>query len=186
MNLSSFENGTYQVGRVVGAISASCEEGVTEPPVRYTQATLLDDMLGAHKFAKNDGERAVLRQISGLGTSRTREPAITGLIEAALMYEAKRKGGRKGAMDIIPTEAGMTIIGNVPEVLKSVATTAKWELAFRMIEKGKATPADVSKHLRLMLDGVIEKAKGGGAIEIKPEPKKTSPVSKFVTGLKKQ
>ena len=71
-------NSSHYVGQVVKAVAARCESRMTEAPPRYTQDTLVADMLAAHKFAKTEQEKVILRETEGLGTSRTREPTITG------------------------------------------------------------------------------------------------------------
>lgn len=162
LKISDFENGTYSVGKVIGAISATYEKGVTEPPVRYTQGTLIDDMMAAHKFATSDQERSVLKQISGLGTSRTREPTITGLLTRGFL-DQKRSHKR---MELIPTAHARTVIENMPAMLTSVAMTAKWEMAFRLIEEGRASSSDVEKHLDVALQAIVDDAKSKGSIAI--------------------
>jgi len=78
MRVSDFQKGNYRagqklgIGQVVGVASARVEGARTEPPERYTEQSLLEDMTSAHKFAPDANERAVLSEISGLGTSRTR------------------------------------------------------------------------------------------------------------------
>jgi DNA topoisomerase IA len=162
LKISDFENGSYSVGKVIGAVSATYEKGVTEPPRRYTQSDLIDDMMAAHKFATTEQDRSVLKQISGLGTSRTREPTISGLLTRGFI-DQKRSHGR---MELIPTSHARTIIENMPAMLTSVAMTAKWEMAFRLIEEGKATPGDVEKHLNVALQAIVDDAKSKGTIAI--------------------
>ena len=89
LRMEDFKRGTYQVGRVLNAVSASYEPARTEPPRRYTQSDLLDAMMSAYKFASNDADRAVLKQIAGLGTSRTRESTITGLLNRGFVETRK-------------------------------------------------------------------------------------------------
>lgn len=162
LKIADFGNGTYTVGKVIGAVSATYEKGVTEPPKRYTQSDLIDDMMAAHKFAATDNERAVLKQIAGLGTSRTREPTISGLLTRGFI-EQKRAGGK---MELIPTAHARTIIENMPAMLTSVAMTARWEMAFRLIEEGRANPKDVEQHLDVALNAIVEGAKSKGSISM--------------------
>lgn len=150
------EQSKHYVGQVVNAVSARCEANMTQPPARYTQDTLVADMLAAHKFAKNDSERAVLRETEGLGTSRTREPTITGLIRRGFLTSQK-KGKRH---EVISTQMAGATIDALPEILTGVATTAKWEVAFKMIEQGTATPEKVRQLLKLNLDHIVGIAKG--------------------------
>lgn len=178
LKATDFADGTYRVGKVVGALSASYEAKQTEPARRYSQSELLDDMMGAYKFAANDADREVLRQISGLGTSRTRESTITGLMDRGFLQIRKDGRGRSRSV-LVPTPAAMTIISHLPDLLTSVVLTAKWELAFRLIEQGKATGADVEKHLEKTLNFIVSAASGGGAIAIEAPAKTMTVANQF-------
>lgn len=123
----------YQVGQVVGAASARLEAKVTSPPPRYTEDSLLDAMLSAHRFAKTDQDRAVLKETEGLGTSRTRVPTITNLIARGLLISQK-KGKRH---ELRSSELARAVVAALPPILTDVALTAKWEVAFGMVEAGK-------------------------------------------------
>lgn len=171
------EGGKYHVGRVVSAISASYEASRTEPPSRYTQSDLIDDMMAAHKFASNDRDRSLLKEIAGLGTSRTREPTISGLIEKGFITLDKSRRS-KTRVDLKPTEAAMTTIANLPDILTNPATTAKWEMAFQLIEKNKANPDDVKKYFLTMLNEVVHDAKTGGPIKINTQKSTVNQFSK--------
>ena len=67
-------------------------------------------------------------------------------------------------------------------MLTNVALTAKWELAFQLIEKGKAQAADVDRHLKALLDKIVSEAAGCAPIDLKmpaqPTGKTINPFSK--------
>lgn len=158
MKLADFApGGAYQVGRVVGAVSATYTTEQTEPPERYTQASLMDDMMAAHKFATSESDRATLRQIDGLGTARTREPTITNLITRGFLEVRKAKRGKQEYL--VPTATAREIARHLPPMLTDVGTTAKWELAFRLIEQGKASAAQAREYLKATLARVVADAK---------------------------
>lgn len=159
------ENGRFQVGRVLQAKNATYEAQRTEPPTRYTQSDLIDAMMSAHKFASNERDRALLRETAGLGTSRTRESIITGLVERGFLVEQKAKRSR-ARVELIPSEAARTIISNLPAMLTDPATTAKWELAFQMLESGKAQTTDIERYFQTMLDEIVRQAKDAGSVPI--------------------
>lgn len=169
------EGGRFTVGRVVGCRNATYEALRTEPPKRYTQSDLIDQMMAAYKFAKTDADRATLRSISGLGTSRTREAVITNLIDRGFLLEDKAKRSRS-RVELKPSEAAMTIVSNLPALLTDPATTAKWEMVFQMIEKGKLQPEQFRQYFDRLLQEVVDSAKGKvGQISIK------SPAAKGVS-----
>lgn len=155
--------GQYTIGQVVGAVSARYEVSKTKPPERYTQDTLIDDMLNAHKFASSDAERKILRETEGLGTSRTREPTISSLIKRGYLTSTRR--GKRH--ELVSQEMARRIALNVPAYLSSVATTAGWEVAFGMIERGQVGDAAVIAKVHEMLHCLVEDArdkKGTGVL----------------------
>lgn len=123
----------FQVGQVVNAVAAKYESKVTTPPDAYTEATLLDDMLMAYKFAKTDADREILKATEGLGTSRTRIATISNLISRGLLVSVK-SGKRQ---ELHASDMARSLVRSLPPSLMDVATTAKWEMAFNMIEKGQ-------------------------------------------------
>ncbi len=153
------DNGRFQVGRVVGCASVTYEALRTEPPSRYTQSDLIDEMMAAHKFAQSEKDRELLRSIAGLGTSRTREATITGLIDRHFLVVEKAKRSRS-RVELKPSEMAMTIISHMPKMLTDPATTAKWELAFQMIEQGKAQLEHIEGFFRSTLNVIVDEAKG--------------------------
>jgi DNA topoisomerase-3 len=161
------EDGRFAVGRVVGCKNATYEALRTEAPSRFTQADLIDEMMNAHKYATNDTDRALLRSIAGLGTSRTREAMITGQIDRGLLIEEKAKRSRS-RVEIKPSENAMIIVGYLPKLLTDPATTAKWELAFQMLEKGKVQLPQIQAYFAALLKEIVDSAKGNiGQIQIK-------------------
>jgi DNA topoisomerase IA len=147
----SSDNNTHYVGKIVSAVSAKFDEKFTEPPARYTEDSLMADMLAAHKFAKTDADREILKEV-GLGTARTREPAITGQIKKEMLI--RRKKGKK--YEITSSDAAKTLVGALPESLISVTTTAKWELVFKMVERGETTPDKVRVYLKKSLTDLMK------------------------------
>ena len=139
----------------MSAVSARYEARKTTPPDRYTQASLIDDMLNAHKFAASEAERKVLRETEGLGTSRTRESTITALITRGFLTSVQR--GKRH--ELVSQPMARQIVTNVPEYLSSVATTAKWEVAFSMIERGQVAPEAVINKVHEMLHGIVDDAR---------------------------
>lgn len=144
---------SYKVGQVVGAVTAKYDARKTQPPARYTEDTLLDAMLNAYRFAKSDADREILRQ-TGLGTSRTRSGIIENLIGRQFISRSKR--GK--AHELISTPSARSIVKYLPEYLLSVATTAKWEVAFSMIEKGQVDPAMVKSKVIDYVRDIVKKA----------------------------
>jgi len=147
----------YQVGKIVKAVSAKVERAQTRPPPYYTEQSLLDDMCAAHKFAKTDEDRVVLRQIAGIGTARTRGGAIEGLIRRG--FVDRKKAGKNHHLLITPQ--GRELLSCLPAEIKDVTLTAKWERALAMVAEGKASGQQlkdkVSAVLRQTVPGLLAK-----------------------------
>lgn len=164
---------SFQVGQVVGAVSARVEEKSTKPPQRYTQDALIEDMLAAHKFAQSDADREILKKTEGLGTSRTREPTITNLINRKFL-ESKRRGKLH---EIISTQPARALISVLPKSLVDVVVTAKWEAGLAMVQRGEVSSALFMEKLRQSVAGIVEEAKTTGRVDlgIAPPEQKTPP-----------
>ena len=126
----------YQVGQVLNAVSVSLDLRRTEPPEHYTEDTLLGDMLAAHKFATNEADREMLKQVSGIGTSRTRATVLSNFVKRGFLILQKK--GKRHQLRI--SEAGKQLLQGLPANLKDVAMTAKWERALDMVAKGEVAP----------------------------------------------
>jgi len=93
----------------VGTISMT--EGTTNPPRRYTEGTLIDQM-----------------DKKGLGTVATRADIIEKLFHSFLL---EKKGN-----EILLTSKGKQLLELVPEDLKKPELTASWEMELAKIAKG--------------------------------------------------
>ncbi|WP_321820914.1 MULTISPECIES: DNA topoisomerase [unclassified Burkholderia] len=152
---------SYQVGQVVRGKAARLEEHTTTPPERYTQATLMDDMVGAYRFATNQADRDMLKETGGLGTSRTRTPMIEGLITRGA-FVTEKKGKRHeilSAQELRDLVTGGGSGYQLPEWMCSPALTAKWEMVFGMIERGQVTLEDVLQKERAFVSSMVEESK---------------------------
>lgn len=155
---------SYQVGQMVGAVSARYRSARTTPPDYYDMNTILDAMLSADRFAKTDADRQLLRQVEGLGTSRTRQGIVDEMVKKGLL-SVERKGKRH---IVRPTDFGMQMRDFIPPILADVALTAKWELAFSKVEKGEVTWQEVLDRTYVLITQVIEIAKGQAKSNARP------------------
>lgn len=145
----------YQVGQVVNAVGAELDTGKTTPPPRYTESSLIADMKSAWKFAKSDEERAILRESEGIGTARTREPILSGLIRRKLIESKKVRRHH----ELTSSELGRAIIARLPVWLTDVVTTAKWEMALNAIQNEQTDPQAVLDMQIAYVRQIIERAK---------------------------
>lgn len=160
-----------KVGAIVRAVSARVETTQSEPPLRYTEASLLDDMLHAARHAGSEADAAVLNATNGIGTARTRSESIVDLIRnKSLVRETDNclinsKPGsrhvanvslRKSTQVVKLTEAGRKLEAALPPELKNVGLTAKWEMLCRRIERGEITAEQFLSVVRKFVTAVVE------------------------------
>lgn len=140
----------------------------TQPPARFTEATLLAAMESAGKLVDDDELRAVMKQL-GLGTPATRASIIEGLL-----HDKDGKGQpkepyirREGKeQHLVPTGKGMGLIAflksNGIEFLTSPRMTGEWEQKLRQMEKGQyrrdAFMSEIASTTRRMIDAIKERA----------------------------
>lgn len=112
--------------------------GKTTPPKRLTEATLLSLMENIH--TKIDASEEALKEAiagKGLGTPSTRAAIIETLLSRGYIERVKSKG----AIHILSTESGRTLIRNLREVgcqfIASPVLTAEWETKLVDMEKNK-------------------------------------------------
>lgn len=146
---------SYRVGQVVNAASAELAEGKTTPPPRYYEDSIINDMLNAHKFAKNEQDRKLIQSTEGIGTSRTRESIINNLIRRELL-KSKKSGKR---YEITSTALARTMIGKLPAWLTDVGTTAGWEYLLNAIEKNEVSKEKVLEQQITYVNQIIDRAK---------------------------
>jgi DNA topoisomerase-3 len=115
-------------GDIKNVIKCRPENRKTQPPSRYTEATLLTAMEQAGKFIKDKELKESIKQC-GIGTPSTRAE----IIEKLFYYNYIERHGKI----IRPTTKGKKLIELVPEQLKSPKLTAEWEQRLSRIEKGK-------------------------------------------------
>ncbi len=147
----SFSAKAYQVGQVLDAKAVRLETAQTKPPDLYTEATLMQDMLSAYKFAKTADERDILREVGGIGTARTRGAVIEAAIKRG--YFERQKRGKTLELRITPV--GAQVLCMLPSVAKDVTMTAKWERALAMVAAGQAEPAALIAKSRQILRDLV-------------------------------
>lgn len=125
-----------------GTIEA--KKGLTTPPARYTEATILSAMEHPSKFVTNHSDKAILEDTGGLGTPATRADILEKLFTNGYL-ELKSKS-------IYPTSKAKKLIDLVPEDLKSPLLTANYETRLKKIAEGK------EKDLKF-LDDIVEQTK---------------------------
>jgi DNA topoisomerase-3 len=143
----------FAVGMPLSAASAALEAMTTRPPEHYTENTLMDDMLAAYKFASNDADRELLKSISGIGTSRTRGVIIKGFVDRRFLIRTKKAK----LFQLKISAEGRALLSGLPDEIKDVTLTAKWERALELVATGKVKPEQLIAKVNMMLRELVAK-----------------------------
>lgn len=141
-------------GLVVKVSELALLEKMTQPPARFTDATLLSAMENAGKFVDEAELKEAMKE-KGLGTSATRAVIIERLVEVGYIERVSKS--------IIPTDKGMRLVGLASEVgveeVLSPTLTGEWEKKLFDIEKGKFDPDKFMKGIINLTKKIVDKVK---------------------------
>ncbi len=130
-------------------------EDQTNPPARFTEATLLSAMEGAGKFLDDDELADALKE-KGLGTPATRAATIEHLIkEKYLNREGTELRPSLKAEDLMQFLQAAGV-----EILTSPALTGEWEQKLRLIEEGKFSRDSFMNEISALTRDFVEKTTG--------------------------
>jgi DNA topoisomerase III len=116
-------------GESVTVLDVGSEEKITQPPRRYTDASLLAAMETAGKLVDDDELREAMKD-SGIGTPATRAAIIERLIDVLYIEREGRA--------LVCTEKGLSVIRLLGEhALTSPSLTGDWEHRLSRIEHGE-------------------------------------------------
>lgn len=123
------------------------KEGKTTPPKHFTEDTILQSMeiAGAGEMPE-DAER------KGIGTPATRAAILEKLVATGLV---ERKKAKK-ITNLLPTQAGSSLVTVLPEVLQSPLLTADWEQRLGEVERGELSPEDFMAGIAAMVDELVK------------------------------
>ncbi len=134
-------------------------EKQTQPPMHFTDATLLAAMTGIARFVKDLQVRKILKETDGLGTEATR----AGIIE--LLF--KRKFLIRKGKQIRSTQTGKALIQSLPESATLPDMTAQWEFVLDAISKKQANYSAFMQPLIDSLHALISQSKSILPLELK-------------------
>lgn len=165
---------TLQQGQICRIVDTEMKTLQTSPPSHFTEGTLLTAMKNAARFVTDERLKQRLRETEGLGTEATRAGTIQGLIDKGFL---KKKG-----KSLLATEEAMTLIDNLPQMLKDPGLTALWEQALNQIaERTLSLEMFMQKQetfVRHLMADCLKKGISMGNIEIRKCPKCGSPMAK--------
>ncbi len=122
-------------------------KGMTQPPKRYNEASLLGAMERAGSKLDDAELRRAMKE-SGLGTPATR----ANIIETLLRRDFIQRKGK----NLVPTDQGRTLIQTIPvDDLKSARLTGSWEARLSQIADGRISRQDFMAEVRKLTATII-------------------------------
>jgi DNA topoisomerase III len=135
-------------GESVKTLSVDSLRKDTQPPRRYTEASLLGAMEAAGKDIDDDEMREAMKE-RGIGTPATRASIIERLVDVGYM---EREGRALHA-----TEKGVQVIGLLGQhALTSAELTGDWERRLNLIEHGDDTRPAFMKDIAKFAEDTIQ------------------------------
>ena len=120
---------------------------VTQPPKYFTDASLLAAMTGIARYVSDPEIKKTLKETDGLGTEATRASIIELLFKRNFLC-------REGKV-IKATDAGKSVIANLPDEISLPDMTARWEQMLKQMSLGEFVYADfmqvLEKQVSLLL-----------------------------------
>lgn len=146
--------------------SAEVVAKTTTPPPYFTEGTLITAMKNVAKLVADERLKAKLKETTGIGTNATRASIIQGLIDRGFIVKKKSA--------LTASDAARTLIDAVPEAVSSPGTTAIWEQALDLVEKGQLTLDDFLDRQKKWIRQMVEKYQGATlnikGIKVSPAP----------------
>lgn len=147
-------------GEAAAVAALRAEEKTTQPPARYTEATLLSAMESAGRRVENEELRDAMRE-RGLGTPATRAATIEGLVRERYIVRDRR--------DLIPTPKAHSLLRLLSalkvDALTAPALTGDWEYKLRRIEKAEGDDATFMREIRTLTSAIVSAAQNCGDVE---------------------
>jgi DNA topoisomerase-3 len=118
--------------------SVQVEQKKTEPPPRYTEGSLIEDMKSVGKFVEDPELKKRLKENSGIGTEATRANIIATLFSRGFIETKKQ--GKKAVIISTPTgREFLDILERTLPALADPARTAIWETELEEIASGSTS-----------------------------------------------
>jgi DNA topoisomerase-3 len=128
----------------------------TQPPPRFSEATLLTAMEGAGKLIDDEELREAMSE-RGLGTPATRAATIEGLIAEEYVH----RNGR----ELQPTAKAATLLFALEQLkvdeIRSPELTGEWEFKLKEMEQGRLKRDEFMSHITQQTQLMVERIKTG-------------------------
>ncbi|HEY3431646.1 MAG TPA: DNA topoisomerase III [Rhodocyclaceae bacterium] len=140
----------------VWANDVEVKSKATQPPPRFSEATLLSAMEGAGKLIEDEELREAMSE-RGLGTPATRAATIEGLLAEEYLH----RNGR----ELQPTPKAFSLLFALEKLgvdeIRSPELTGEWEYKLKQMELGKLGRDEFMNHICGKTREMVERIKTG-------------------------
>ena len=149
---SPFRNGAMcELNKTYDMVCVSIIEKTPTPPKPFSDNTLLSAMENAGKQTDVDEYKSILKDCKGIGTPATRAAIIERIVKSGYVERKKKI--------FVPTQKAFSLIDVVPDEVKSVELTAKWEQQLDEISRGHLSPDDFISDIFDYVTNVVQNGK---------------------------
>jgi DNA topoisomerase-3 len=143
-------------GERIWAKDVEVKGKATQPPPRFSEATLLTAMEGAGKLIEDEEMREAMSE-RGLGTPATRAATIEGLIAEEYVH----RNGR----ELQPTAKAFSLLFALEQLqvveIRSPELTGEWEYKLKEMEQGRLSRDEFMNHIMDRTRVMVERIKTG-------------------------
>lgn len=139
---SKLPNGVKQ-GDGVSLDNSEILSKQTQPPKRFTPASLVEAMKKVYMFVKDESLKPILKECSGIGTEATRADTIEKIQQSEFVKLEKKY--------LVPTDTGKMMLSLLSDSLTYPDITAQWEQKLDAISQGNMSLADFSRQQELFI-----------------------------------
>ena len=140
----------FHIGEKIAIDNVFIEKHQTEPPKRFTDGKLLEEM----KIVGKESTEQVDNWL-GIGTPATRADIIEKLVSGGFVERVREDGNPQ---IFVPTELANSLYSALPASLKSAALTAEWEAKLSEVEKGTLAPDSFLTQIKAYIQSVLSDA----------------------------
>lgn len=136
-----------KVGDILTINDYDIENKETQPPLHFTEATLLGAMEKISRYVDNPILKNKLKETDGLGTPATRAEIINNSINKGYLCRNKNY--------ILATPKSKAIMPTLPNSIKDAGTTALWEQQLEDILLGKINSDEFIANIKNYIDDIL-------------------------------
>ncbi len=145
-------------GDTVHALELRVADKKTQPPKRFTNATIVEAMCRVAAFVTDPAAKKILSDTDGIGTEATRASIIETLFDRGYVERVQQT--------LVSTPVGRALVDALPPVLTTPDMTAVWEAAMRAVVDGHQSLDVFLARIDAQLRQLVEHGKVRGPLAV--------------------